>query len=375
MKLVYPFPEPLPLERARGVQTVHTVAALAAHGVEVLLAYVPAGDDPFAAYAMTRPAGVELAPVSHRLPWPLGRVHSNRFFAARLARLVDRDVRAVLARHLKVACLLAERFPELPLVYEAHEVFADTAAPARRAAMRRLEGRVVARAAALVANSGATARRLRELYPVAVPLEVIPNGVDYPQTLPGKDWTLARERVIYAGSFFGWKGVEDLVAAAARLPGFGIRLLGGDAAGIARLRALYEKAAGAGGARVDFAGRVPHGEVAGELARACIAVLPNRADPDSAFTSPIKLFEYMAAGCALVASDLPSVREVLATDDAEWVAPGDAAGLAAAIRALADDPARASRMGERVREKARAYTWSARGERLARIVRPLLAGP
>ncbi|HTS54826.1 MAG TPA: glycosyltransferase, partial [Burkholderiales bacterium] len=80
---------------------------------------------------------------------------------------------------------------------------------------------------------------------------------------------------------------------------------------------------------------------------------PNRADPDSAFTSPIKLFEYMAAGCALVVSDLPSVREVLERDDAVWTAPGDAAGLAGAVRALAEDPARAQRLGARVREKAR----------------------
>ena len=373
MKLLYPFPEPLPLDRARGIQTIHTVAALAAHGIEVVLAYVPAGADPFAGYGVPRAAGVELAPVSHRLPWPLGRIHSNRVFAARLARALDASAGAILARHLKIACLLGARLPRMPLVYEAHEVFTDTAVPARRAAMRRLEGRVIARAAALVANSGATARRLRELYPVAVPLEVIPNGVEYPETLSAKDWARASERVIYAGSLFGWKGVEDLLAAAARLPGFGIRLLGGDAAGIARLRALYEKAGGPGGARVDFAGRVPHGQVAGELAHACIAVLPNRADPDSAFTSPIKLFEYMAAGCALVASDLPSVREILDRDDAEWVTPGDAASLAAAIRALADDPARASRMGERVRAKARGYTWSARGERLARLIRPLLA--
>jgi glycosyltransferase involved in cell wall biosynthesis len=368
-KLLYPFPEPLPLDRARGIQTVHTVRALAAQGVAVRLAYVPAGADPFTAYAVSRPAAVELVPLPYRLPWPLGRIHSNRVFGARLARRIDGETGAILARHLKIARFLGDRFPRLPLVYEAHEVFVDTAAPPRRAAMARLERSVVERAAALVANSGATARRLRELYRIAVPLEVVPNGVDYPESVPEKDWSRAGESVVYAGSFFGWKGVEDLVAAAAQLPGMRIRLLGGDTAGVARLRALAPE----GGARIDFAGRVPHAQVAGELARACIAVLPNRADPDSAFTSPIKLFEYMAAGCALVVSDLPSLREVLGPEDAAWVTPGDAAALASGIRALASDPGRARRMGERVRAAARRYTWAARGERLANIVRPLLA--
>jgi glycosyltransferase involved in cell wall biosynthesis len=231
----------------------------------------------------------------------------------------------------------------------------------------RRERTVVEGAAALVANSAATAMRLRALYDVAAPIEVIPNGVEYPESIPEKDWTRASERIVYSGSFFAWKGVDDLADAARALPGFAVRFVGGSEERIAALRAR----AGSEGAVLDFTGHIPHGSVAAELARACIAVLPNRADPDSAFTSPIKLFEYMAAGCALVVSDLPSVREVLHQDDAVWTVPGDAAALADAIRALAKDPDRARYLGSRVREKARRYTWTARGERLARVLQPL----
>ena len=369
MRLLYVFPEPLPLERARGVQTVHTVAALAAQGLDVTLAHVPSSSDPFAAYSVVKPDNVHLLPVSRSLPWPLERVHSNRFFASRLKKRMDRgEIGAVMARHLKIAVFLLDHVPGLRLVYEAHEVFADTASAESREDTGRRERAVVTRAAALVANSNATAARLRALYGIAAPIEAIPNGVDYPESIPPKDWARASERIVYAGSFFSWKGVDDLVGAARALSGFRIRLVGGSEARIAELRAR----AGGVGAALDFTGHVPHGSVAAELARACIAVLPNRADPDSAFTSPIKLFEYMAAGCALVVSDLPSLREVLAQDDAVWTTPGDAAGLATAIRALAEDPERARALGARVREKARRYTWAARGERLARIVKPLI---
>jgi len=371
VKLLYAFPEPLPLERARGIQTVHTVAALAAQGIDVTLAYVPSTGDPFTTYSVATPGGVRLLPVSRSLPWPFARMHSNRFFAARLAKRIDpAETGAAMARHLKASALLLQRLPGLRLVYEAHEVFADTVHGRRREKIERLERAVVGRAAALVANSKATAARLRTLYGVTAPIEVIPNGVEYPESLPEKDWARAAERIVYAGSFFSWKGVDDLADAARALAGLRIRLIGGDEARIAELRSR----AGGSGAALDFTGRIPHGRVASELARACIAVLPNRADPDSAFTSPIKLFEYMAAGCALVVSDLPALREVLDPGDALWVAPGDPAGLANAIRALAGDPDRARRLGARVREKARLYTWTARGERLAHIVRPLL-GP
>jgi glycosyltransferase involved in cell wall biosynthesis len=371
VNLLYVFPEPLPLGRARGIQTAHTVAALAEQGIDVTLAYVPSSGDPFAAYSIPAPANVRLLPVSRSLPWPLARMHSNRLFFARLAaRIGEVGADAVMTRHLKVSVSLLQRFPERKLVYEAHEVFADTAPPGRRESTLDRERTVVEGAATLVANSRATAARLRALYRISAPVEVIPNGVDYPESLPEKDWARASQHIVYSGSFFPWKGVDDLAEAARALPGFAIRFVGGSAERVAELRARA-----GGGAAVDFTGHIPHGNVAAELARACIAVLPNRADPDSAFTSPIKLFEYMAAGCALVVSDLPSLREVLEQDDAVWTAPGDPAGLARAIRGLAEDPEHARRLAARMREKARGYTWAARGERLAWVVRPLLERP
>jgi len=178
VKLLYVFPEPLPLARARGIQTVHTVAALAAQGIDVTLAHAPSSGDPFAAYSVARPSNVRLLSVSRSLPWPLARMHSNRLFAARLARHVgDVGADAVMARHLKVSQSLLEGFPALKLVYEAHEVFADTAPPRRREETLNRERVVVEDAAALVANSGATAARLQALYRISAPVEVIPNGV------------------------------------------------------------------------------------------------------------------------------------------------------------------------------------------------------
>lgn len=128
-----------------------------------------------------------------------------------------------------------------------------------------------------------------------------------------------------------------------------------------------------GGAKLEFPGRVSPQRVAQALQHACIAVLPNRADADSAFTSPIKLFEYMAAGCAIVASDLPAVREILAADEAVWVRPGDAQSLAAGLRRLAADPALARALSERVRAKARRYTWTQRGIDLALVLQTMVS--
>lgn len=365
MRLLYAFPEPLPLPRARGLQVVQTVRALAEQGIGVELGYVPGAGDPFEVCDLNKPENVTLLPLSRSLPWPLRTIHSNRFFAARLARHLDANrFDAIMVRHLKLARALLERASQIPLLYEAHEVFADTAPERRREQVAVLEEWVVKHAPAVVANSHATANRLAERYKLTREIIVVPNGVDYHSVIPEKNWSRCAERIVYAGSFFGWKGVDDLVTAAGELGGLRITLLGGDANSIARLRGQAVR----GGAELEFIGRVSPKRVAQALEQACIAVLPNRDGPDSAFTSPIKLFEYMAAGCAIVASDLPAIREILADDDAVWIRPGEPRSLAVGLRRLAADPALARALSTRVRAKAKQYSWKQRAIDLCNVL-------
>ena len=363
------------------MQVAHAVVELARQGlgssIDVELAYVPEGDrHPTRYYGLEPPANLSLTPLSRAPGWPLSwllpRMHSNRFFMRRLERriavlqstaLAGAERLVVMVRHLKLATMLIDRHPDLPLVYEAHEVFGDTAHAKKQDEQSAMEARVMQRAALVLANSAATAARLKERYGERR-IEVLPNGVDWPASLPDKDWANAGRHIVYSGSFFGWKGVTDLVQAAGALPGYRIILLGGTAEQVAREREQLAK----NGAEVVFHGHVPHGEVADALGATCIAVLPNRDDPDSRFTSPIKLYEYMAAGCAIVASDLPALREVLADETAVWVKAGDPASLAQGIRSLADDPDRARRMGAMVREQARTLTWQARAAKLAALL-------
>ncbi len=391
MQLIYAFAEPLPLPRARGVQVLNTVAALSEAGAQVDLLHVPvhvpasqhgqtgtrsAALDPFIAAGMPHPSNVRLHALSRALPWPLQRWHSSRLFAWRLRRylqhtpgvITDCGNRPLLVRHLKRAAWLVQAMPALRFAYEAHEVFGDTAAASKQTTQRALEQTVLRGAAAIIANSGATAERLQSLYGAERRIEVIPNGVSWPVTLPGKPWNEAAQHIVYAGSFFPWKGVNELMAAAAQLPGHRLQLIGEE--NINKINNLRNISAGAG-ATLDFTGRLTQSEVMTQLGASCIAVLPNRDDTDSRFTSPIKLFEYMAAGCAIVASDLPALREILGAEDAVWVKAGDAQSLAEGIRGLAANPDLARAMGERVRQRARGYTWQARATRVLEVLQHL----
>jgi glycosyltransferase involved in cell wall biosynthesis len=122
-----------------------------------------------------------------------------------------------------------------------------------------------------------------------------------------------------------------------------------------------------------FVDRVPNPEVPTWLAALDVGAIPAPAASDSRFhaaeryraaTSPLKLFEYMAAGLPIVAADLPGVREVL--DDGEnglLVPPGNTEALARALRNVLDDATMASTLGDRARRDAARYTWHRRAER------------
>ena len=102
--------------------------------------------------------------------------------------------------------------------------------------------------------------------------------------------------------------------------------------------------------------------------------LPNPASAISTqFTSPLKLFEYMAAGRPIVASDLPSIREVLQHEaDALLVTPGDPAAMAAAIERLITNPSLSARLAAAALAAAPAYSWDRRAERLEELLNEIV---
>ena len=120
---------------------------------------------------------------------------------------------------------------------------------------------------------------------------------------------------------------------------------------------------------------MPPADVAGRLSKADILVLPNPASAISSHaTSPLTLFEYMAAGKAIVASHLPAIAEVLTNDvNAVLVEPGNAAALAAGIRTLAADADLRLRLGDAARRGVAEYSWNRRAERLEALFAEVLA--
>ncbi|MBI2023022.1 glycosyltransferase [Candidatus Giovannonibacteria bacterium] len=87
------------------------------------------------------------------------------------------------------------------------------------------------------------------------------------------------------------------------------------------------------------------------------------------YMSPMKMFEYMASKRPIVASDLPSVREVLNESSAIFVEPGNPKSLADGIQKLLSDPGLGEKLAARAYEGVQSYTWEKRAELIIRAIR------
>jgi glycosyltransferase involved in cell wall biosynthesis len=248
--------------------------------------------------------------------------------------------------------------------------------------VKRLAGRAGWRAAAgIVAVTSGIARVLETEF--GVPPErimVLPNGVD-PELFQPRDRTAAalatgldpaHRHVVFVGGFQPWvdfaallDGFADVAAAdpAARL------VLVGDGPEAAAVDARI--AAHRLGDRVIRTGYVDDRRRVAELVGAAIVcVVPLvGARRERIGVSPVKVPEYLAAGRAVVGTDLPGMREIIVDSGAgETVPPGDAAALGAAVGRMLADPAAADAQGAKGREAAEArYAWNALVARAATL--------
>jgi glycosyltransferase involved in cell wall biosynthesis len=205
---------------------------------------------------------------------------------------------------------------------------------------------------------------------------VIPNAVDVERFRPvPRDDALAAslgiapgEPVVgYISTFTAYEGIRFLLEAAATLRGRGrgFRLL---LVGDGRDRdALVEQAhrLGLDDGTLVMPGRVPNDEIGRYYSVIDMFVVPRTTDRVSTLVTPLKPFEAMAMERALVASDVPPLREIVTPGETGLLfRPEDAADLATVLEGLLDDPALRRRLGRQAREWVAAErTWAQNGRR------------
>ena len=312
-----------------------------------------------------------------RIPRRLGRVPGLRF------ALHDRTLAGVLASlrpdilhaHDSNALLpvgLAARRIHRPFVYDAHELWlhrprrghARVYHEGSRAFYAGLQRWLVPRAAAVFTVSEPIAAHLARVYR-RTDVTLVPN---YPVLAKRPTPAALRELVgaalpsdapivLHLGGMMAGRGLEQLVLALRGVPGAHLVLLGGGDAAPAR-----SVAAGAGvGMRLHVVPPVPPSQVEAHAAAADVGVVTTQPiGLNNRYSLPNKLFQYMAAGLPVLATDFPQIREVVVGSGAGLVADTRSPErIADALSSLLADRDAAREMGERGRAAVEArYNWS-----------------
>lgn len=171
--------------------------------------------------------------------------------------------------------------------------------------------------------------------------------------------------VLYTGHLYGWKGVDTLAEAAALLPKeYLVILVGGTEKDIAIFTDRH------GTAPLRIVGHRPHVEISLWQAAADVLVLPNTAREriSALYTSPMKLFEYMASERPIVASDLPSVREIVSEQEVFFVLPDNAQALAVGIQKTIENDADAQTRAHSAYKAVMEHTWQKRASRIRAFI-------
>jgi glycosyltransferase involved in cell wall biosynthesis len=257
------------------------------------------------------------------------------------------------------------------------------------------------KAKALIVLTSFIKKRLIEVGVKEDKILVAPDGVDLEKFKIQNSKFKIREKlglpqdkkiITYSGSFYlyDWKGIDILLEAVKFFEkDWLLILVGGNKNEIEEIKKKYNLD------KVLLIERKPHSEIPYYLKAADVLVIPNKKGDQFSeeYTSPLKLFEYMASGVPIVASDLPSIREILyeekriTTDNepqittdknqpksviksnAILVEPNNPQKLAEGIKKVLQDKNFADKISKQILEDIQKYTWQKRVENILKFIK------
>jgi glycosyltransferase involved in cell wall biosynthesis len=263
----------------------------------------------------------------------------------------------------------------LPVIFEIHIQPTGLFGPMWHRVFANLRGRK-----RLVSITQALVDMLERNYSMQLkPDEVViaPNGVDLERfaSLPAPAEARRQidireaQTVMCTGHLYAGRGTDLFLALAKLIPQAHFVWVGGRAEDV---NTWKQRAEAESISNITFTGFIPNRDLPLYQAAADILLMPysrsimgSSGTADSAsVASPMKMFEYMAAGRAIVSSDLPVIREILNESNAVFCEPDDVGDWRLKIETVLKDEPRRVELGKRAKDAVEGYTWLAREEKV-----------
>lgn len=368
----------LPTEKAHGLQIMKTCEALAKSGIKVELVvprrfnYIK--NDPFAYYGVKNNFKITklrcLDLISFGIFDRLGfwttswtfYLSVKKYFKLETAEL-DGDKTIFYTRDLPMAYWLLKHFS--PVYYEIHTL------PAK---ITKIYKTVWERCSGLVVISNGLKNKLVEEGANKNKILVARDAVDVDKfniTSSKRESRIKlnlpvdQKIIIYTGHLYKWKGADLLAKVASLIPtDLNVYLVGGVASDVEKFRKFYHAP------NLHIIGWQPYDAMPYWLKAADLLVLPNSAQESisALYTSPLKLFEYMVSGNIILASDLPSIREVLSGNESLFFESDNILSLKNMIEQVFDKKIDIISKVEGARSKINLFTWEKRAEDIIKFL-------
>lgn len=368
MKLVYIANVRIPTEKAHGLQIMENCSAFVkSAGLDVLLV-IPCRlnkikEDPFSYYTLEGVFKIKklwcldlLALSFLKRLWFALETISFTFSAWVYAIRHKKEIDVLYTREMSIAACLASI---KPLFYEVHNL------PIR---LNWFYRRAFTRAKGIIVISEGLKNDLVKWGVAEEKILVARDGVNIEKFDIPVAKAEARAKLnllpdkfiaIYTGHLYSWKGADLLAKVAESFAGsVDFYFIGGTEADVARFRGQYRSG------NIHILGHKGQDEIPYWLKAADVLILPNSGQEriSSHYTSPLKLFEYMASGTPMVVSDLPSMREVVNDQEVLFFVPGNPDDLRVKIKNIQDNYDEWKERALALVSKAAGYSWPRRAK-------------
>jgi len=399
MNITIAAPSPIPARRANTIQTMKMAQAFTTLGHKVWLA-VPRFPP---AYQILPPSRRKISQEDYDYDWQFLADHYgirnlfsiSYFSTITSAHHYDFSLKVLYWARQYGSDYIYTRLPQIAaigstlntaIIFEVHDMPGGMMGP--RLFRRYLKGRGAAR---LVIITRALADDLSREYNLPAykklneQLVIAPDGVDLeryqdiPEPRAARKLLLERKLMVhpipesrftagYTGHLYQGRGVNLILEMAAQLPDITFLIIGGEAEQISQLKNTVESRVLK---NVGVVGFIPNAELPLYQA-ACEALLmpyqghvaASSGGDISRYLSPMKLFEYMACGRAILTSDLPVLKEVLNAKNALLLPPDDIQAWVSALKTLQNEPELREELASQARKDAKDYSWDRRARRI-----------
>lgn len=385
MIIIYPVNTTFPSTRANTIQILNTANAVANAGniVHLIARKGSASEEEiFEYYGVRRSEKLQLHLVPPAKWLTSARGQESLVFKQTIQVLHEnrKDSKVLFTRDPLFARILVNfrTLFRFKLVYEAHTLFSETAKETympiawneqKEKRIRKREKFVFSKVDGIVFITSSLRNFVQQRFPIQQPSAVIHDGANVP------DAPSAEKKpgvLCYSGQFYWWKGMSTLMESMRWVEGGTLRLYGGGYSTVHDDLALMQKVIDQHGLqnKIEFQGFLPPSKIPAALAECSIGILPlPRNVIANHCNSPLKLFDYMAQGLAVVSSDLLTIREIIEHGrNGHLVPAGDPRALAGGIHRLLSDEAYRQSLVQSAFETVRNYSWQQRGQRLSEFL-------